>query len=57
MDWDDIANEVEQKIQEASGGSRGDRSKYIEGLENVVSNLECSLEAARADQKAEDDSE
>lgn len=54
MDWNEIANEAEQKIQEASGGSRGDRFKYIEGLENVISNLECNLEAARTDQKAAD---
>ena len=57
MDWDTIANEAEQKIQEASGGSRGDRFKYIEGLENVISNLECSLEAAKADQRMEDDND
>jgi hypothetical protein len=54
MNWDDIASEADQKIQEASGGSRGDRGKYIEGLENVIGNLEGNLEAAQADQKAAD---
>lgn len=57
MDWDEIANEAETKILVASGGSRGDRLKYIEGLESVIGNLECCLAAAKEDQRREDDSD
>jgi FKBP-type peptidyl-prolyl cis-trans isomerase 2 len=54
MDWETIANDAEQKILEATGGHRGDRIKYIKGLENVISNLECSLMGAKEDQEREE---
>lgn len=54
MDYEEIAQEAERKISEKAGPERSD---YIEGLETAISFLECSLEAAREEQRAEEENE